>query len=110
MEDLLVAVRRRIKARLIMGLSHVVICGPGSDFCSLIMSSSHLKSLYAFLHINNDSKSSLEAISDEQPTREIGKSFSLHDLIMLADWFQSNRKQSFWLFEDRKFFKLSEII
>ncbi|PBK58264.1 hypothetical protein ARMSODRAFT_1091287 [Armillaria solidipes] len=65
------------------------------------MSSSHLKSLYAFLRVSNDSKSSLEAISDELPTREIGKSSSLHDLIMLADRFQSNRKQYFWLFEDR---------
>ncbi|KAK0470112.1 uncharacterized protein EV420DRAFT_1498457 [Desarmillaria tabescens] len=41
------------------------------------MSSFHLKSLYTFLHINNDSKSSLEAISNEPSPIEIGNSLSI---------------------------------
>ncbi|KAK0476387.1 hypothetical protein IW261DRAFT_420416 [Armillaria novae-zelandiae] len=40
------------------------------------MSSSYLKSLYSFLHVNDDSKSSLEATSDEMPSREIGNDLS----------------------------------
>lgn len=71
------AVGTLIKAHLITGLSltsHDLWAG--SHSWSLIMSSPHFKSFYTFLHANNDNKSSLEAISDEMPSREIGNDLS----------------------------------